>query len=312
MRWREANGEWTTQQAIWLAQPRDSVSRRLQSYFRFWDLLYCHRFLLDVGNLIPYGRGKVVLVGDSGSVEKLICKALSRGLHSERRDITEALREFCNICAPIVVAAGEAVFETILVKPEKMYPIAQSFHLMHVGNYRRRFCRSTQYQPERGWIQLEQNLLVVFQLDKARRKAVRKSLETLATASRYDPILHKVPQKPPQGYDFKLHQLQEAVSVSRATRTLGWNESMFMDYYREPYQVSRAFEWYQFRIELREMVVEGLNRALRIAGSAIGFDAQLELRGFPAKADLAEARMRLKEGRCNSLVELVEPFVKMC
>jgi hypothetical protein len=310
MRWREANGEWTTQQAEWLAQPSDSFSTKLRLYKRYWDALYCHELLRDVANLIPYGHVEVVMVGNSKGFEKVISEALIRDRHYGFPDITEAVREFCNRCAPTVVAAGQAAFEIILSKPEEKTPSPKSFYLMHIENYRRRLGRPMQYRPKRGWTQLDGKLVVVFQMDKARLCAVRSSIETLDAASRSQHILHKMALKPPLGYDFKAHQGKEAISISRATRNLGWNSAMFSKYALEPYQVIRALRWYEFRLELREMVIDGLNRALQTAGSAIGFDVQLEVRGLPTREDFLEARIRLNDGRCGRLVDLIKPFLQ--
>ncbi|RKY16586.1 MAG: hypothetical protein DRQ55_17685 [Planctomycetota bacterium] len=308
MRWREVDGEWTTQQAEWLSEPTDSVSSRLQSHRRVWDALYCGELLRDVGTLIPYHHGEVAAVGDSESVEQVICGALTRDRHHSRRDITAAVREFCDRCAPSVVAAGQAAFEIILSKSEENAPAPEAFNLMHVQNYRKRFGRPMQYRPGRGWTQLDGNLLVVFEMDKARRGAIRSAMESLAVASRHQNALHEMVLNRPPGYDFKAHQEREAIGISRATRTLGWSSSMFAKYARGPYQVSRHLTWYEFRLELREMAIDGLNRALRIAGAAMGFDVQLEVRDLPTRDDIAEARKRLEGGRCGRLVDLMEPF----
>lgn len=310
MHWHEEEGEWTTRQAEWLPeQPSDSVSSRLQSHRRFWDAMYCGELLRDVGHLIPYDHGEVAAVGNSESAAQVICGALTRDHHYGREDMPGAVREFSARCAPRVVAAGQAAFEIILSKPEEKAPAPAAFYLMHVQNYQKRFGRPMQYRPGRGWTKLDGNLLVVFEMNEVRRRAIRSAMESLDAASRHQHAVHQMVLNRPPGFDFKSHQEREAVGISRATRTLGWNSSMFADYTREPYQVSRYLRWYEFRLELHEMVIHGLNRALRIAGSAMDFDVQLEVRHLPTREDLAEARKRLEEGRCGRLVNLIEPFL---
>lgn len=306
MQWREAEGGWSTQQAQWLHEGTDSTSLRLQSHRRFWDASFCHELLREVGHLIPYDCGEVVMVGNSAGVETVICHALSLGRHSDYYNITDSVREFCLLCAPTVVAAGYAAFEIILWKPEEKAPKPKTFRLAQVQNYRNRFGSPMQYQPGRGWVNLDRNMLVVFEIDNARRAVVRNAMELLADASRHKAMLNKMIRNPPPGYDFEAHQESEAIRVSRATRALGWNSSIHRMYLPEPYMVSRYLKWCKFRLELREMMIGGLNRALKIAGSAMEFNVQLKVSGLPMMDDLAEARGRLEDGRCGTLGELIE------
>jgi len=310
MRWRKTNNGWTTQRSDYLGELTDKFTSRLQSHRRFWDCLYCNELLKSIRPLIPYGKGEVVIAGDSRGAEQLIHNALS--LASRRdygfKEITDSVRAFCDMCAPTVVSAGNAAFEVVLSKPYEQSPSPTSFYLLYVDNYRRRFGFPMQYRPERGWLVLDRNHIILFEMNKAYRDVIRTSMELLYEASCQQVALHKMHLINTPGYDLDVHQKKIAVSVYRATRNLGWTSSMLSGDLREPYQIDRFLTWCEFRIELREIVIEGLNKAIQIAGAAMGFDVHLEIRGLPTRADVTEARRRLALGESGRLVDLIEGF----
>lgn len=309
IRWRKTDHGWTTAHAQWLSGASDHISLRLQSYQRFWDKSYCQQVLRDLTPLIPFDHGQVSVLGESESIVEVICRALTTDSNYVKRNITDAVRRFSDRCAPIIVAAGKATFEVVLLKTEEMALAPDSFYLMHVQNYRKRFLRPMQYVPMRGWKRLDGSQLVIFEMSKLRRAATQRAMVSLASASEYKNRMNQMLLNPRSGCDYKEYQRLEAIDISRVTRALGWNSLMFQEYVREPYQVSRYLAWQEFRLELRETVIKGLNRALRVAGDAMGFDVQLEVRGLPSREDIAEARNRLEHGRCGRLVDLIEPFI---
>ena len=305
--WRERDGEWTTQQAEWLGErPRDKTSGRLQSHLQYWDDTYCIEFLEGLSELIPSSGIELVVASDVGGVSQMICEALAGRYNHCYDDIGALVGEFSNLCAPRVVTAGRSAYEIVFTKPGENCESANKFHMMHVENYSKRISKHMQYQPGRGWRSLNGDLLVVFSLDKARRAAARRAMKALATASRRGPTHRRLLPRRPPGYDLKVHQEREAVAVYRATRSVGWNAFGGPPHLRETYQVSRYLTWFEFRLSLRRMTIDGLNRALQIAGAEIGFNARLEDRGRPTIEELTEARARLADGRCETLVELLD------
>ena len=311
MQWTQADGVWTTQQCTWLhGSEDDEKSQKLQRHRGLWDALYSSLLLRDVAHVIPYRTGEIALLGQSEGVESTIASALVRECIYGRRDLTDAVRGFCESCIPRVVSAGQAVFEVVFTKGKQAAPAPDSFYLVHVQNYRRRLGRHMQYVPREGWKRIEGERLVVFQLSKNLRVAVDKAMRVLASGSGHQSVLHEVVRNRPAGYDFREHRKREEIVLSRATREVGWRSPHFSEYALEPYEVSRHLTWYEFRAELREIAIVGLNRALRIAGSAMGFDSQLECRGLYTHDDVAQARERLEKGQCGRLVELIEPFLQ--
>jgi hypothetical protein len=110
-------------------------------------------------------------------------------------------------------------------------------------------------------------------------------------------------------YDFSAHRRLEDVAVSRLSRHIGWNALMnSSECQREPYQVFRALRWCEFKANLRDMIIRQLNDALRRAGEACGFSVQMHCCGLYGAKEINAARQQLEEGRCERLIDILEPF----
>lgn len=314
MRWRQdERGEWTTQVAQWVSEGHnDKVSARLQRPIRYWHSFYTSRLLQEAGNVLPYRDGVIVLRGGDSRVERMIADGIGAD-RGRGRGVTAAVREFACLCAPLVIAFDRCAYEIVFARTTEQ-GAPSSFRLVHVGNYASALGRHWQFVPPSNegtagrWVRLDPSQLVVFDMGPAVRRRTRRMMNGLATAGEHHMRLPALAtgELP---YDFAAHRRLEDVAVSRLSRHIGWNALMnSSEYQREPYQVFRALRWYEFKANLRDMIIRQLNDALRRAGEACGFSAQLHCRGLYGAKEINAARQQLEDGRCERLVDILEPF----
>lgn len=87
--------------------------------------------------------------------------------------------------------------------------------------------------------------------------------------------------------------------------TSGTPTELFQDSFLAPYGVWRQLRFLEFKIKLRNLIMEHLNASLAEIGSTMGFQASIELTGLPTLEDVENAKNDLQTGR-RSLTDLVK------
>ena len=107
-------------------------------------------------------------------------------------------------------------------------------------------------------------------------------------------------------YSFSRHQQERGELFATVTEPIGWNvRGLFTDNRLEPYNVWRELRFLEFKIRLRDLIIDRLNQALRQVGGRLGFEATIELSGLPTLAEVEEAKDDLRTGR-RGLSELAK------
>jgi hypothetical protein len=112
-------------------------------------------------------------------------------------------------------------------------------------------------------------------------------------------------------YSVVRHSALERELLARATAPIGWRgRGLFTDEQLEPYRLMRDLRFEAFQTELRDVVIQGLNKAISLAGNALGFEAHVVLHGVPGHDDVAREVRRVKEGPGPdvSLQSVLRPF----
>jgi hypothetical protein len=72
---------------------------------------------------------------------------------------------------------------------------------------------------------------------------------------------------------------------------------LFQDNHLAPYDVWRQLRFLEFKIRLRDLIMNRLNATLSEVGSQLDFQAAIELSGLPTLQDVDNAKNDLRSGR---------------
>jgi hypothetical protein len=151
------------------------------------------------------------------------------------------------------------------------------------------------------YIDLDPATLVTFHLDPVAEAAVRKMVSFLRAANSLQGAEMPLIEQSMRGstpYNFTEHQRELGELFARVTEPIGWNvRGLFQDNHLAPYDVWRQLRFLEFKIRLRDLIMDRLNIALAEVGRQMGFRAAIELVGLPALQDVDEAKGDLNSGR---------------
>lgn len=99
-------------------------------------------------------------------------------------------------------------------------------------------------------------------------------------------------------YNFAKHQRERSELFAEVTQPVGWNvRGLFKEGHLEPYDVWRQIRFLEFKVRVRDSIMDRLNAALAEIGQRIGFEVSIELSGLPTLRDVESAKEDLKLGR---------------
>ena len=157
------------------------------------------------------------------------------------------------------------------------------------------------------YVDLDPATLVTFRLDPAEEAAVRKMVSFLRAASALQGAEMPLMEQSMRGgtpYNFTEHQRERGELFAKVTEPVGWNvRGLFQDNHLAPYEVWRQLRFLEFKIRLRDLIMNRLNATLSEVGSQLGFQAAIELSGLPTLQDVDDAKSDLRNGR-RSLKDL--------
>jgi hypothetical protein len=296
----------------------DRLNRLQRNQLR-WGNFYGHMFTEDAEQILPWGDDtdggfSVSIEPYSSGVEDLITDGLISPTGPSSR-LETAVRYHLSWIADMMLR-GQAVYEIDLLTDADGEKVAFRTGWIPQGSIDKRNGRYIQYVPEelgegrkyKGcyYIQLDEDKLVWAQLSRPMQRSLRRVASTLAAASIQQStpssMLHsRVPE-----FDLKHFKDEQAREVLSATRELGWHARwLFDEQMTSPYIVWRHLEFERFKISIRDAGIASLNRTLALAGTAIGFEARLMLRGAISTLDIDQAQDELRAGS-RPLTELLK------
>ena len=282
---------------------------------------YSHMFAEDVSqHLFPFDghvnhKAVFQLSPPNGDAARIIEAAFTRDDHGgHRQTLSPILSEFGNRAAHRVVLSGSETFE--VVPNVDRYAAADSFLVVRVNG--------TQSVAGAVWQLIPKNALVGAHGDTARplnRRLVRLPKDRviqmkLPREFRRIPgglrALHYMGKAVPSfviqnykpdgtgrvPYDLEEMKGFEQRAVAAIMRSTGWDGRWaFQDAVTGYYTMRRFLRFEEFKIELREMVVDTINRILTVAGARLGFTSVVRLHHLPTRQQIATSRKDLAEGR---------------
>lgn len=280
--------------------------------------LYTSLLHQDLDFIVPYDLGR----GDSPSVRvigpdadrawPLIEDAISGG--DRIRSLPDALRNFVGSTAQYLVIAGPVTYEIAYLRQADTPPDRlTSFRLELVlpGTLAQLRGRPIQYVPaafggpqdESGlhYVDLDPATLVTFQLDPDLEGPVRKMVKFLRAANlqqEADAGLMEQTMAGASPYNFSQHQRERSELFAKITQPVGWNvRGLFKDGHLEPYDVWRQLRFLEFKVRLRDSIMDLLNATIADVGVQLHFEASIELTGLPTLQDIESAKEDLRHGR---------------
>lgn len=297
----------------------DRLNRLQRDQLR-WGNFYGHMFTEDAEQILPWGEGtdsgfSVAVEPYNSDVEELITDGLNSPNGPSSR-LETSVRYYLSWIADMMLG-GQAVYEIDLLSDADGRNVAFRTGWIPQGSIDKRRGRYIQYVPEalgegrkhKGcyYIQLDEDKLVWTQLPRPIRNTLRQAASTLAEASVQQSTPSTMLLSRVQEFNLKEFKDRQARQVLSATRDLGWHaRSLFDDQMTSPYIVWRHLEFQRFKISMRDAGIASLNRALTLAGVAIGFKAQVVLRGAIAESDIDRAQDELRAGsrRLSELLKM--------
>jgi hypothetical protein len=272
----------------------------------------------DLDFVIPYTMGRAgasqarVTGPDAQRAAPLIERALS-GQHWTP-PISDSVREFVSSTAQHLVIGGPVTYEIDYLYPEDNasgQPTEFRLDLVPPGTLSHHGRQPIQYVPaafggprdETGltYIELDPATLITFRLDAADEPAVRKVITFLRAASAAQGAEAQLLEQSLRNgapYSSAEYHRQLGDLIAEVTEPIGWNaRNLFQDDRLAPYEVWRQLRFAEFKIRLRDLIMDRLNAALAQAGSQLGFQAAIELSGLPTQQDIDDAKTDLRTGR---------------
>ncbi len=301
------------------------VDRALQARMRVGSFEDYYVFLLhqDLDFVVPYtiGRGGEpdarVTGPDADTAAPLIERAIAD--QDWTPPLSDSVRKFVSSTAQHLVIGGPVTYEIDYLYPaesadsDAARPVEFRLELVPPGTMAYHGKQPIQYLPAAfggprdktgmTYTNLDPKTLVTFRLERAEEAKVRKIVSFLRTASRLQASelpLMKESMSGKTPYSFAEHQRERGELFARVTKPIGWNaRGLFQDNHLAPYDVWRQLRFLEFKVRLRDLIMNQLNVALSDAGSQMGFQAGVELSGLPTLEDVNSAKDDLRSGRCS-------------
>lgn len=280
---------------------------------------YTYLLHQDLNAVIPYdlGRGDSpsarVIGPDSDRARPMIEDAIISD-RDPARSLTDGLRRFVSSTAQYLVIAGPVTYEIDYLHPSGAAPERPtSFRLQLVapGTVAEHHGQPIQYVPaafggpqdETGlhYVELDPATLVTFRLDPDLEAPVRKMVAFLRAANGQQGAEAAIMEQSVTGqspYNFSEHQRERSELFAKVTQPVGWNvRGLFKEGHLEPYDVWRQIRFLEFKVRLRNAIINRLNATFAEVDRGLGFEASIELSCLPTLQDVENAKEDLRCGR---------------
>jgi len=264
---------------------------------------------------------KVQLSPPSGTLTALVASALNSRDRGWRHELPSALADFFHECSQSLITFGEVVYEIVYFSNPEDHKVAK-FELQKVRPFtiKRHRGQLVQIIPQEvvlqrkapPFIPLREDHMLVFSLPAKLRRTLDTTLESLAVLSRklmpefaMRDFVHAASK---YHYD-SANQIQaQKLALAEAGKQIGWNaRALLYDDLLEFYFFERQLRFERFKVVLRTLIRDTLNRGLHLIGEKMGFRAQLVVEGLPTISDVERAERDLKSGS-KPFGKILAPF----
>lgn len=279
---------------------------------------YTYLLYQDLDHVFPYDIGRrisprVQIVGtDADRASPLIAAALSERSFPS---LDDGLREFVSTTAQYLVFGGACTYEIDYLYPadseDADQPVAFGLELVQPGTLATLDGAPIQYvlptisetcdATGLPYVSLDPSTLATFALPADLAAPVGTVIDFLLTANGEQGKEFELVQRSltdPTPYDFKAHMREKAALFAEVTQPIGWNvRGLFNDSQLEPFSVWRQIRFLEFKITMRDSIINRLNNVIEQVGHRMGFQATVEAVGLPTLDDVQRAKEDFRSGR---------------
>lgn len=297
--------------------PDDVLENRtdIANRAKYYGKLYPHMFIEDVKlGIMPIGgrtskkKFNILLDPPDPRAQQIIENAISPDRY--HHDLAGIICDFIANCAVYLLIYETVTYEIVyLSEPKKGEKVGfelvqiNPFTLVQRGDSLSQFLpdEKAKHLSKRRCIKLNPERILTFKLPTRFQGRMDQMMESLAilsvpTAPEFfmkdlDTGTRTVP------YDVKTHLLMHNIALARATKSLGWNARLlFQQEALEYYLIYRNLLFEEFKIELRDEIMDTLNAGIECAGRQLGFNAKIIVSGLPSASEVQAAYKHLQEG----------------
>lgn len=267
--------------------------------------------------VLPYDNYKVTITPPNKKIELLIGHGLNNGKYN--RNFERAVSNLIRDCANSIMAFGEAVYEIIYFTD----PINKNIVEFKLGFIQSKTVmwqkdKLVQYIPQKlaekyktNYIQLSQESILIFKLSDDLQGKIERIMKELTTLDHPPVVLDFLFQENGKKvhYDVNKHIHTQNIAIAKTGSPIGWIPSNISLNFNEYYDTYQFLTFQEFKIKLRNIILQTLNDGLTIIGNKMGFSAQIEIEGLPTLENVETMKKQLENGTI-SFKEAVDAFYK--
>jgi hypothetical protein len=288
---------------------------------------YTNMFFDDLQAVVPFSMGRSpeqqvrIEASDQRESARLITEALQgpRGWPG----VSDAVRNFVVQSARFAAFAKSCDYEVVYFQSEDAErPTGFRLALIQPGTLDRVGGSLVQIVPRTlgdlvspdGWnyVLLDQAQVVSITFPPAYQNPVGNLVSFLLAANAEQRREFSLMESSVLGrasYDFEEHKRRQSEAFARETSIIGWNVRGLHDRGQlEPFQAWRNLKFWQFKIAVRDAILDQLNAIFRHVGSSMGLDAQVSWIGLPGVRDVPVAYEDFESGK-RGLVDLTRACI---
>lgn len=228
--------------------------------------------------------------------------------------LDDSVRNFANQAASVAVLCGKAMYELAyeyeLPRVQDDKPIGFRLLSLTPGTVGRIRGQLVQFVPagtlnaHQSWrgayLPLGKAEIVAFRIPSPLRKAARRLVSFLRVADTQENYQLQLDQMASGGalpYNFGMHQEIRSELFARASRNVGWSaRGLFRENHLETFDIWRQITFLEFKVRMRDEIVQNLNELLERVGQVMNFQATIEVTNVPSLGDVEALRAGLESG----------------
>lgn len=286
----------------------------------FGPSFYSHMLIEDLHlGIMPIRLGrkesafKVELRADKDGLNEMICEALS-SKYGTQNDISEALCDFIDTVAHTIGYYGEAFYEMVYFFDESKTKISnfilsrvpnstiKNAHLFYWQFIPKNILRREEESNKR-FVFLKNNEIVRFSMPQQlggalQHKFMLRQLKYLGRETIPEFMKNAKSYEDYQSFfNFSTYAKSKDTLAIKLTRNLGWNaRQKISNEVLEFYVLHKYLKFEKTKAILRTVILDELNKSLRIAGERMGFSAEIRMSGLPTAEIFDTAIQKLVNG----------------
>lgn len=293
---------------------KDNKAKKINDNEYFYIRMFdqdVHTGILPIGGISKNTNFSVYLEPPSDHVSELIRIGLKTN-YGEPSNLTEAICDFVDETASILVNFGKVVFEIIYFYENEKKQENKYFLLDHIYNnclnnffsfYWQILPKDYEFnhdEEKKRFILLPRKKLVVLKIKNMSgsykiNKSFMSKLKYCGKSS-FPNLVYK--NLAISSYiDISSYTKEQKRILAKVTKKIGWHlRGGYYDYTLEFYQIFRHLKFEIFRANLREYILNELNIALKKIGKDFGFNSKIIIKGIPSSFELNDHVKKLMSG----------------